>query len=158
MNHLLLRLALLNSLVLVAWAQYTTQAPPPSANGSETLSTETGSSCKGGNIHKVSVGSDGFKFDPNVIFAHPGDTVLFTFFPTNHSVVRSVYTGAEGNGNPCVPIEALRPGSSGFFSGNKPVRDFPNGTNVRNLQCVVRCILFSRDFSVARALMYANRT
>jgi plastocyanin len=116
-----------NSYISIAWAQYA--APTPKAPAAPTTSTETVSGCRTGNIHKVSVGSGGFKFDPSIVFAHPGDVVVFTFFPTNHSVVRAEYTGTQG-GNPCVPIELLHPGASGFLSGNKEVDILPNNTTV----------------------------
>jgi hypothetical protein len=74
-------------------------------------------------VHTVLVGYGGnFAFDPSTTYADPNDTVIFKFFPTNHSVVRGVYTGSTVCGsdscNPCVPYELINPGQEGFESGN----------------------------------------
>lgn len=39
----------------------------------------------------VNVGKLDHVFEPNIITANPGDTVLFNFYPKNHSVVRAEY-------------------------------------------------------------------
>lgn len=47
--------------------------------------------------------------------ANVGDTILFQFYPTNHSVIRAEY------GYPCIPYEDTGVDKIGFFSGFKPV-------------------------------------
>jgi hypothetical protein len=74
--------------------------------------------------HTIRVGFNGnFAFDPDTVYADVNDTVIFDFFPTNHSVVRGEYTGSEACGtgggcNPCVPYELIHPDKQGFNSGN----------------------------------------
>jgi plastocyanin len=53
-------------------------------------------------LHRVNVGNNGFRFDPNTTFANPGGVVTFVFYPTNHSVNRAPES-TEAYGNPCVP-------------------------------------------------------
>lgn len=118
----------LRLLVLSAGAQYTeTAAATVTAPFPD--STNPASACSSGNIHHVSVGGVGFSFDPAVTYANPGDVVVFTFWPSNHSVVRTDYTGSQSSGNPCVPIEVLQPGATGFFSGNKIIEADPTSGN-----------------------------
>ncbi|PVI04493.1 hypothetical protein DM02DRAFT_692266 [Periconia macrospinosa] len=59
----------------------------------------------------VEVGKADHKFRPNVVLADIGDTIEFTFYPQNHSVVRAEYK------RPCIPIEHSNPSQQGFFSG-----------------------------------------
>ncbi|KAK1836896.1 hypothetical protein QBC39DRAFT_326322 [Podospora conica] len=59
--------------------------------------------------HPVSVGREGLNFEPNSIYAKPGDIVEFRFWARNHSVVAGTFDRA------CVP--ATR---GGFFSGFIP--------------------------------------
>lgn len=47
--------------------------------------------------------------------AEVGDTILFQFYPTNHSVIRAEY------GYPCIPYEDTGVDKVGFFSGFFPV-------------------------------------
>ena len=66
-------------------------------------------------IYRVLVGGGGsFMYSPDVTYADVGDTVVFDFFPTNHSVVRGVYTDinacCQGGCNPCVPYELIHHG------------------------------------------------
>lgn len=74
-------------------------------------------------VHNVSVGGGGsFMYSPDVTYADVGDTIIFNFFPTNHSVVRGEYTDSnacgQGGCNPCVPYDLIHPGERGFNSGN----------------------------------------
>ena len=63
-------------------------------------------------VHKISVGETQHYFTPNSINALPGDIVMFTFWPGNHSVIRAEY------GFPCVPYEDLQDNEvQGFYSG-----------------------------------------
>ena len=73
-----------------------------------------------GQIHIVTVGQNGFMYQPNNISANIGDTISFQFYPSNHSVVRGVYCGDTEGGacNPCVPIELVQNGTTGFSSQN----------------------------------------
>jgi hypothetical protein len=85
---------------------------PPASNATSTSK-----------VHTVSVGSDGsFMYSPNVTYADVGDTGDFDFIPTNHSVVRGVYTDSnacgQGGCNPCVPYDLIHPDERGFNSGN----------------------------------------
>jgi plastocyanin len=116
----------LDLLALLTSAQYTGTATAAFPD-----STDPASACSPGNIHHVSVGGAGFNFNPAVTYANPGDVVVFTFWPSNHSVVRTDYTGSGGSINPCVPIEVLQPGATGFFSGNKIIEADPTAGNVR---------------------------
>ena len=68
-------------------------------------------------VHRVNVGNNGFRFDPNTTFANPGDIVTFVFYPNNHSVNRGPES-TEAFGNPCVPYELVHPERTGFHSGN----------------------------------------
>jgi plastocyanin len=134
-NFSLVLLSLFSFFSLSVRAQYgPSSGSSPSLSASPSSETDSGSACTPGNIHQVTVGQNGNKFDPSTIFAHPGDIVVFTFFPSNHSVIRTDYTGAKSNteysGNPCVPIEVLQPGTKGFFSGNKLVESIPSPGNV----------------------------
>jgi plastocyanin len=56
--------------------------------------------------HSVEVGNGGFTFTPNNLTAAAGDTVVFTFYPSKHSVAQASFA------KPCVPLN-----SSSFFSG-----------------------------------------
>ncbi|OCK79598.1 hypothetical protein K432DRAFT_382938 [Lepidopterella palustris CBS 459.81] len=69
----------------------------------------------GPQVHVVSVGKGGFKFDPDTITANVGDIIEFQFFPPNHSVVRAEYE------YPCIPYEDTGPHKTGFFSGFRVV-------------------------------------
>jgi plastocyanin len=117
-------------LVLSTGAQYTETATVSTPFSD---STDPSSACFSRNVHHISVGGLGFSFDPPVIYANPGDVVVFTFWPSNHSVVRTDYTGSQSSGNPCVPIEVLQPGATGFFSGNKIIEAVPTLGNVRTI-------------------------
>lgn len=75
------------------------------------------------NVHSISVGGGGsFIYSPDVMYANVGDTIVFDFFPTNHSVVRGEYIDSnacgQGGCNPCVPYGLIHPGGRGFSSGN----------------------------------------
>ena len=86
-------------------------------SSSSTLSgsIEATSSSKVPTSHTISVAYAGFTFQPDVVLAETGDTVVFDFYPTNHSVVRAEY------GYPCIPYEDTGVDKVGFFSGFKPV-------------------------------------
>jgi plastocyanin len=63
-------------------------------------------------VHDIQVGNAGqLVFQPEAIFAQPGDQVVFHFQPKNHSVTQSTFDG------PCTP----KPG--GVNSGFMPVAD-----------------------------------
>jgi plastocyanin len=86
-------------------------------------------------IHSVNVGSGGsFMYEPDTTFADVGDLVVFSFYPSNHSVVRGEYTGSTacGNGgcNPCVPFELIHLDQQGFASDNVLTQTLPNNGNV----------------------------
>ncbi|KAK3209569.1 hypothetical protein GRF29_69g2210326 [Pseudopithomyces chartarum] len=59
----------------------------------------------------VQVGNGDHKFKPDVIQANVGDTIEFTFYPQNHSVIRAEYE------HPCIPYEMTGPNKTGFYSG-----------------------------------------
>lgn len=59
--------------------------------------------------YNVTVGKGGLKFDPEIITgAQKGDTIRYSFFAANHSVVESNFA------DPCVPL------NGGAFSGFVP--------------------------------------
>jgi plastocyanin len=63
-------------------------------------------------VHKISVGETQHYFTPNSINALPGDIVMFSFWPGNHSVIRAEY------GFPCIPYEDVQENEAhGFYSG-----------------------------------------
>src|ERR1700712_2643951 len=121
MNGFFALVSLFSFFSLSARAQQYGASSGSSPSSSTTLAaspaseTDSGSACTPGNIHQVTVGQNGNQFDPSIVYAHPGDIVVFTFFPSNHSIIRSDYTEAKSNSeyshNPCVPIELLQPGA-----------------------------------------------
>ena len=48
--------------------------------------------------HDVDVGNGGLSFNPNSVVAAVGDTVVFEFYPSNHSVAQSAFS------SPYVPL------------------------------------------------------
>lgn len=76
------------------------------------VTSASGSSSTSPTVHTVLVGNAGYRFQPNITYANPGDVVSFVFYPSNHSVIRA----AEGF--PCVPYEYTYPGRTGFYSGH----------------------------------------
>ncbi|KAF2137400.1 uncharacterized protein K452DRAFT_312405 [Aplosporella prunicola CBS 121167] len=119
-HYLLLCLA---QLTRPLWAQSTTSTEE-SASSTTTSSTAAAT-------HTISVGAGGnHKMSPNTTTANVGDTIVFEFFPTNHSVIRSEYAGADncpdGGCNPCVPYELYYPEDEdkAFFSGNREVSSY----------------------------------
>jgi plastocyanin len=60
-------------------------------------------------VHDIQVGAGGMKFDPEAIFADPGDQVVFHFVAKNHTVTQSSLA------NPCGRKDG------GFDSGFQPV-------------------------------------
>ncbi|KAH0841356.1 extracellular serine-rich protein [Fonsecaea pedrosoi] len=86
------------------------------SDSADSNSATTASSTTQGPItHTVAVALGGFTFVPDVTLAKVGDTILFQFYPTNHSVIRSEY------GYACIPYEDTGVDKVGFFSGFKPV-------------------------------------
>jgi len=64
--------------------------------------------------HPITVGADAkLAFNPSVVTAAVGDTLTFSYFPKNHSVVQSSFT------DPCHPL------ANGFFSGFQPLAAGP---------------------------------
>ncbi|KAF2019383.1 hypothetical protein BU24DRAFT_489357 [Aaosphaeria arxii CBS 175.79] len=78
---------------------------PPAANSSRPAKT-----------HTVKVGFD-HKFIPDSTKADVGDIIEFSFYPQNHSVVRSEF------GFACIPYEMTGEGRVGFFSGFKVISE-----------------------------------
>jgi plastocyanin len=66
-----------------------------------------------GQVHKVMVGSGTLAFDPPRVSAHPRDTIVFEFYPKNHTVTQSTFD------DPCRPFNVN--GTAGFDSGFIPV-------------------------------------
>jgi len=65
----------------------------------------------------ITVGAnDKLAFNPPIVSAAPGDTLTFSYFPKNHSVVQSSFT------DPCHPL------AGGFFSGFQPLTAGPGST------------------------------
>ena len=83
---------------------------PSSTRVSSSISTSTRSSMP--SVHTITVGRVAHAFDPAEITANPGDTLVFQFWPTDHSVIRAEY------GLPCIPFDTVNPGKPSFYSGN----------------------------------------
>jgi plastocyanin len=95
---------------------------------SSTKSTPSSTTSSAAQTHTVTVGKANNAFDPSTIQALPGDEILFQFFPTNHSVVRSEY------GYPCVPYEdTAGTDAVGFFSGHFAVDTIQDDVRVERL-------------------------
>ncbi|KAF1814440.1 hypothetical protein P152DRAFT_456693 [Eremomyces bilateralis CBS 781.70] len=91
-------------------------ATSASRQSSSNTASRTGSANPGKATHIISVGKADHKFTPDSIEAAAGDTVLFQFFPANHSVARAEYN------HPCVGWEKFHDDENGmFFSGFRPV-------------------------------------
>jgi len=86
-------------------AQYGNSGGASSAQSSSTAQPSATSSASS-SVQTVQVGEDGLKFDPQSLVVAPGNTVVFEFYPGNHSVVQSSFEA------PCKPAN-----SSSFFSG-----------------------------------------
>jgi plastocyanin len=97
----------------------TTAAPTSSAvagSGDAKSSSTASRTTNGPETFTVTVGAPlgTFAFYPNQIQnAQKGDTVLFEFFPSNHSVVKM------DPSTPCIPYEYTNPGGASFYSGFK---------------------------------------
>jgi plastocyanin len=87
----------------------------PSSPSSSSSSSPSSTSSAAAVTHTVSVGLNGFTYTPNSFTANVGDTVLYFFYPSNHSVARAEY------GYPCIPYENTGPNKEGFWSGFEPV-------------------------------------
>ena len=62
----------------------------------------------------ITVGADAkLLFNPQTVTANVGDTLTFSYFPKNHSVVQSSFA------DPCHPLDG------GFFSGFQPLSAGP---------------------------------
>ncbi|KAF2180196.1 hypothetical protein K469DRAFT_730212 [Zopfia rhizophila CBS 207.26] len=72
--------------------------------------SSTKSASGGPETHTVQAGAGGFKFTPNETRAAVGDTVVFEFYPPDHSVARAEF------GSPCVPYEDTGKDKVGFWS------------------------------------------
>lgn len=64
------------------------------------------------------------QFQPNALNASVGDTVVFQFYPSNHSVVKAQY------GYPCIPYEDLVVDGEGWFSGFQPIATITDDVSV----------------------------
>ncbi|KAI1617357.1 hypothetical protein EDD36DRAFT_161798 [Exophiala viscosa] len=112
-------------LAALGCAQDSTSSSPASTDDSSAATTSYSSSAptstaatnttSGPITHTVEVAEGGNTFVPDVVLAEAGDTILFQFYPTNHSVIRAEY------GYPCIPYEDTGVDKVGFFSGFKPV-------------------------------------
>jgi plastocyanin len=81
--------------------------------------TQTGPASSGA-THAVAVGKDGLTFSPDSVDAAVGDQIVFSFYPSDHAVVRSTFD------KPCSPLESDGAVYSGF-------PDTSNGMAVRSL-------------------------
>ena len=114
------------SLVGLGNAQSTTQMTitSTSATADSTTSSSSKSTSTGEATHTISVGpkSSPHAYVPHTIKANPGDTVVFEFYPTNHSVVKADY------GAPCVPADegVFYSGAFEDFDDSGPVRPIPS--------------------------------
>lgn len=101
-------------LALLSYCDYpvNAQSPAPvvSTTGSTSKITTTASSAQ--SIQTVLVGESGYVYDPNNITASSGDVIVFQFFYTGHSVIKSAFE------KPCLPYDTVYRGQHSFFSGN----------------------------------------
>ncbi|KAF4554086.1 Hypothetical protein D9617_5g069620 [Elsinoe fawcettii] len=95
-------------------------AQDSSDTASRTSTRATSTSTRPPSTHTVLVGKADHVFEPNNLEAAVGDTVVFEFYPLNHSVVRADYR------YPCVPYEDTGSNRRGFFSGFLPVGRISN--------------------------------
>lgn len=103
------------TLATLGIAETTTSATKTSDS---TATTTASSTSTGKATHTIKVGgkTSPHGYDPDHVYADPGDLVVFEFWPTNHSVVKADY------GAPCVPA------SEGvFYSGQFNDFDLDNG-------------------------------
>lgn len=87
----------------LAVAQY---GSPNDAVSSSVAPTATATASASSSTHTVEVGEDGLSFVPNTTTAAVGDTIVFKFYPQNHTVTQSSFE------KPCEPLS-----STSFFSG-----------------------------------------
>ncbi|KAF2806587.1 Cupredoxin [Mytilinidion resinicola] len=85
----------------LAVAQYGSPKDAPSSSATPTATALASSS-----THTIEVGKSGLSFEPNTTTAAVGDTIVFDFYPQNHSVTQSSFE------KPCEPLS-----STSFFSG-----------------------------------------
>jgi len=105
-----------------------TAAPTSSAvagTGDAKSSSTASRTTNGPETFTVTVGAPlgTFAFYPNqIVGAQKGDTVLFEFFPSNHSVVKM------DPSTPCIPYDYTNPKGASFYSGFKQsnVQDLSN--------------------------------
>jgi len=73
---------------------------------STTSAAATTTSSAASSTQTIAVGQNGLQFSPNSVVVAPGKTVVFQFYPGNHSLVEGSFD------SPCQPLS-----SSSFFSG-----------------------------------------
>jgi plastocyanin len=85
----------------LAFAQY-------GGGSASTTSSAAASTTSSGasSVQTITVGQSGLKFSPESVVVAPGKSVVFQFYPGNHSVIQSAFD------TPCAPANA-----SAFFSG-----------------------------------------
>lgn len=99
--------ALLVSLTLLTFGiAETTTAETTTSDSATTTTASSTSTGKATHTIKVGAKTSPHGYDPDHIYADPGDLVIFEFWPTNHSVVKADY------GAPCVPAS-----ENVFYSG-----------------------------------------
>jgi plastocyanin len=111
----LIATALLLSLLGTARCQSSKSGSSSTSSTSRSTSSSTSSSAYTAQTHVVQVGTDGFSYIPNTVYANVTDVIAFHFFPQNHSVARAEYL------IPCIPYEYTGSGKVGFWSGFEPV-------------------------------------
>jgi plastocyanin len=104
-------------LITPSLAQYSYAAAATSSAGMDmsamTATTSASSSSTTGTTHDVDVGKGGLVFSPDSLTASMGDTIMFHFYPKNHSVVQSSFD------SPCVPLSSGN--TPAIYSGFMPV-------------------------------------
>ncbi|KAF2118871.1 hypothetical protein BDV96DRAFT_596685 [Lophiotrema nucula] len=125
----LTRLLIPFALAVFASAQTTTTTRATTTSASITKAPSStassyASSSRAPQTFTVDVGPGDFIYKPDRIEdVHVNDTVLFQFFPPDHSVARAEYL------NPCVPYESTGAGKTGFYSGVQYVDTVEHITN-----------------------------
>ncbi|CAN8099634.1 unnamed protein product [Discula destructiva] len=104
---------LLSSMLVGATALALVTAATTSSTGSSVTESRiaTSTSSAAAQTHTISVGASGFVFEPVQVNASVGDTILWRFYPTGHSVVRSEFKQS------CIPYEDTGANKVGFYSG-----------------------------------------
>jgi plastocyanin len=113
---------------------------------STSASSTSSSTSRSQQTHTVKVGAGGYAFEPQQLNASVGDTVVFDFYPSGHSVAQSAF------GSACIPYEQSGKGRVDFWSGTRDV----SGPDVRmkHLPFVTKADCFAAELLRDRNQQY----